>query len=30
MRAVVRRDRKLVCDDIADPIPGAGQTLVKT
>lgn len=30
MRAVVRRGRKLVCDDIADPVPGAGQTLVKT
>eukprot|EP01037_Dinobryon_pediforme_P014381 gene14381-14504_t len=30
MRAVVRRDRKLVCDEIADPIPGPGQTLVRT
>lgn len=30
MRAVVRRGRALVCDEVADPIPGPGQTLVKT
>lgn len=30
MRAVVRRGTSLVCDEIADPVPGPGQTLVKT
>lgn len=30
MRAVVRRGPKLVLDEIADPTPGPGQTLVKT
>ncbi|MDP9103731.1 MAG: zinc-binding dehydrogenase [Pseudomonadota bacterium] len=30
MRAVVRRGRELVCDEIETPIPGAGQTLVRT
>jgi 2-desacetyl-2-hydroxyethyl bacteriochlorophyllide A dehydrogenase len=30
MRAVVRRDRQLVCDEIADLEPAAGQVLVKT
>lgn len=30
MRAVVRRDRQLVSDDVADPVPGAGEVLVKT
>eukprot|EP01041_Mallomonas_annulata_P037395 gene37395-60683_t len=30
MRAVIRRDKKLVCDEIADLAPGEGQVLVKT
>lgn len=30
MKAVIRRDKRLVCDEIADLIPGAGQVLVKT
>lgn len=30
MRAVIRRDRRLVCDEIAPLIPAAGQVLVKT
>ena len=30
MRAVVRRNKALVCDEIADLEPGAGQVLVKT
>ena len=30
MRAVVRRGTTLVCDEIADPVPGPGQVLVKT
>ncbi|WP_293898898.1 zinc-binding dehydrogenase [Phenylobacterium sp.] len=30
MRAVIRRDRRLVCDEIAELTPGAGQVLVKT
>jgi threonine dehydrogenase-like Zn-dependent dehydrogenase len=30
MRAVVRRDKRLVCDEVADPTPGEGQVLVRT
>ena len=30
MRAVVRRNKQLVCDEIADLVPGEGQVLVKT
>ena len=30
MRAVVRRGTSLICDEVADPTPGPGQTLVKT
>jgi len=30
MKAVIRRDKRLVCDEIADLTPGAGQVLVKT
>ena len=30
MRAVIRRDRRLVCDDIPELVPAAGQVLVKT
>ena len=30
MRAVIRRDKRLVCDEIAELVPGAGQVLVKT
>lgn len=30
MRAVVRRSGQLVCDEISQPTPGPGQTLVKT
>lgn len=30
MRAVVRRDKRLVCDEIAEPQPGPGQVLVRT
>jgi threonine dehydrogenase-like Zn-dependent dehydrogenase len=30
MRAVVRRNKQLVCDEIAELEPGAGQVLVKT
>lgn len=30
MRAVIRRDKKLICDEIADLTPGEGQVLVKT
>eukprot|EP01030_Chromulinospumella_sphaerica_P017002 gene17002-16823_t len=30
MRAVVRRSGQLVCDEVAQPTPGPGQTLVKT
>jgi threonine dehydrogenase-like Zn-dependent dehydrogenase len=30
MRAVVRRNRQLVCDEVADPVPEAGQVLVRT
>ncbi|MET0272738.1 MAG: zinc-binding dehydrogenase [Phenylobacterium sp.] len=30
MRAVVRRNKQLVCDEIAEPVAGAGQVLVKT
>lgn len=29
MRAVVRRNKQLVCDELPDPIPQAGQVLVK-
>jgi len=30
MKAVIRRDKRLVCDEIADLTPAAGQVLVKT
>lgn len=30
MRAVIRRSGSLVCDEISDPEPGPGQTLVRT
>jgi 2-desacetyl-2-hydroxyethyl bacteriochlorophyllide A dehydrogenase len=30
MRAVVRRNKQLVCDEIAELVPAAGQVLVKT
>jgi threonine dehydrogenase-like Zn-dependent dehydrogenase len=30
MRAVIKRGRQLVCEDIADPVPGPGQVLVRT
>ncbi len=30
MRAVIRRDKQLVCDEIADLKPDQGQVLVKT
>ncbi len=30
MRAVVMRDSKLVVDDVPEPVPGAGEVLVKT
>ena len=30
MRAVIRRNKQLICDDIPDLIPGPGQVLVKT
>jgi len=30
MRAVIRRDRRLVCDEIGELTPGEGQVLVKT
>ncbi len=30
MRAVVRRDKQLVCDEIEELTPGAGQVLVRT
>ncbi len=30
MKAVIRRDKRLVCDEIADLKPGEGQVLVKT
>jgi threonine dehydrogenase-like Zn-dependent dehydrogenase len=30
MRAVIRRNKQLVCDEIAELEPGAGQVLVKT
>jgi threonine dehydrogenase-like Zn-dependent dehydrogenase len=30
MRAVIRRDKRLVCDEIAELEPAAGQVLVKT
>ncbi|GGE13628.1 alcohol dehydrogenase [Polymorphobacter glacialis] len=30
MLAVVRRNKQLVCDEIAEPVPAAGQVLVRT
>jgi threonine dehydrogenase-like Zn-dependent dehydrogenase len=30
MRAVVRRNKQLVCDEIAEPVAGAGQVLART
>jgi threonine dehydrogenase-like Zn-dependent dehydrogenase len=30
MRAVIRRNKQLVCDEVADLTPGPGQVLVKT
>ena len=30
MRAVIRRNKQLVCDEIPELTPGAGQVLVKT
>jgi threonine dehydrogenase-like Zn-dependent dehydrogenase len=30
MRAAVMRDRRIVVDDVAEPVPGPGQVLVKT
>src|SRR5262249_32975600 len=30
MRAAVMRDARLVVDDVPDPVPGAGEVLVKT
>lgn len=30
MRAVIRRDKRLVCDEIAEIAPAKGQVLVKT
>jgi len=30
MRAVIRRNKQLVCDEIAELEPSAGQVLVKT
>src|SRR6201996_3791271 len=30
MRAVIRRGTTLVCDEMDTPVPGPGQTLVKT
>ena len=30
MRAVVARSGKLACEEVAEPVPGAGQVLVKT
>jgi threonine dehydrogenase-like Zn-dependent dehydrogenase len=30
MRAVIRRGGNLVCEEMADPVPGEGQTLVKS
>ena len=30
MRAAVMRDSKIVTDDVAEPVPGAGEVLVKT
>jgi hypothetical protein len=30
MRAVIRRNKRLVCDDIPDLTPGPGQLLVRT
>ncbi len=30
IRAVIRRGSSLICEDMADPVPGPGQVLVKT
>ena len=30
MRAVIRRNKQLVCDEVADLTPGPGQLLVRT
>lgn len=30
MRAVVRRNKQLVCDEVPDPVPGPGEVLVKS
>ena len=30
MRAVVRRQKQLICDEIAEPVPAAGQVLART
>lgn len=30
MKAVVRRNKQLVCDEIPEPVPGKGEVLVKT
>ena len=30
MKAVIRRGGTLVCEEMADPVPGEGQTLVKS
>lgn len=30
MRAVVRRQKTLVCDEVAEPVPGPGEVLVKS
>jgi threonine dehydrogenase-like Zn-dependent dehydrogenase len=30
MRAVVRRGRQLICDEMAEPVPAAGQVLVRS
>ena len=30
MRAVVLREGRLALDEVADPVPGAGQILVRT
>ena len=30
MRAAVMRNKKIVADDVPDPVPGPGQVLVRT